>query len=128
MTIKLIIPTESQEQRALVKWLSLHPLLHRFYCKNTNEGKRTKIQGYNLKLLGLRPGLPDLFIYYPTKTYHGLWLDTKRAKKYTPSEMKQASWVAQLEFFDIVKSVGYEAKFCYGWEDGKQIIEHYLRS
>jgi len=119
-------PSENQEQRALVKWLSYHPLLKDFYCKNNNEGLRTRGQGWNLKLMGLRPGVSDLLIYYPTKTYHGLWLEMKRAKNYTPSERLTPSWMAQEEFIERVKSVGYAGEMCYGWCNGKEIIERYL--
>lgn len=126
MTRKFLIPTENQEQRALVKWLSLHPILKDFYCKNNNEGKRTVGQTCNLKLMGLRPGVPDLFIYYPNTERHGLWLEIKRNMKYPPSARKGASWVLQEEFIERVKTVGFEAAFCYGWEDGKRIIESYL--
>jgi hypothetical protein len=126
MTARLIIPSEEQEQKALVKWLSYHPTVREFFCKNTNEGKRTPRQGHTLKLLGLRPGVSDLFIYYPTKTYHGLWLEVKRNKKYTPSEMKTPTWIAQVEFIKTVKSIGYAGEFCYGWNEGSKIIESYL--
>lgn len=127
MTRKLLIPTENQEQRALVKWLSLHPILKDFYCKNNNEGKRTEAQTWNLKLQGLRPGVPDLFIYYPNaKGQHGLWLEMKRNMNYPPSARKGDSWLAQEEFIERVKTVGFAATFCYGWEDGKRVIESYL--
>ncbi len=128
MTSKIAIPSESQEQRALVKWLSFHPIVRDYFCKNNNEGKRSAIQGHNLKLNGLRPGVSDLLIYYPANGLHGLWLEVKRNKIYTKSEMATPTWIAQEEFIANVRSVGYAAYFCYGWENGKSIIENYLRS
>jgi len=125
---KLTIPTEYQEQNALVKWLNFHPTVRDFFCKNNNEGKRSAIQGYNLKLNGLRPGVSDLFIYYPANGFHGLWLEVKRNKIYTKSEMSTLTWMAQEEFMRNVRSVGYAASFCFGWENGKNIVENYLRS
>ncbi len=107
-------------------WLSYHPIVRDFFCKNNNEGKRTVAQGHNLKLMGLRPGVSDLFIYYPTTTYHGLFLEVKRNKKYTKSERLTDTWIAQEKFIETVKSVGYQGHWCYGWEDGKKIIEAYL--
>lgn len=94
--------------------------------KTNNEGKRSSIQGHRLKKMGLRPGVSDLCIYYPTKTYHGLWLEVKRNKKYTKSEQLTPSWVAQKKFLETVKSVGFAGDFCYGWVEGKEIIERYL--
>lgn len=121
-----LIPSENQEQRALVKWLSYHPIVRNFYLKLNNEGKRTGQQGFNLKLMGLRPGASDLLIYYPTKTHHGLWLEMKRNKKYTKSEMSTDTWIAQEEFLKMVKSVGFAGEFCYGYEAAIKIIEAYL--
>lgn len=111
---------------ALVRWLSYHPIVRDYFCKNDNEGKRTPAQGRMLKLMGLRPGVSDLFIYFPTKTYSGLWLEVKRDKKYTKSERSTPTWVAQEKFQENVKGVGFAAYFCYGWLDGKGIIENYL--
>jgi len=104
----------------------MHPSLRDFYCKLNNEGKRTVVQGWNLKLMGLRPGVSDIMIYYPTKTFHGMFLEVKRNKKYSKSEMQTETWICQQEFIERVKSVGYDGKTCYGWEDGKRIIEEYL--
>ncbi len=111
-----------------MKWLTFHPMLKNYFCKIDNEGKRTQVQGWNAKLMGLRSGVSDLFIYYPTGIYHGLWLEVKRAMKYPPSARKSDTWIAQEMFHKYVKSVGYSANFCYGWEDGKDIIERYLHS
>lgn len=126
--VRISIATENQEQRAIVKWLGLHPTLKNYFCKNNNEGKRSEAQGWNLKLMGLRPGVSDLLIYYPTRTYHGLWLEVKRNKKYSKSEMLTDTWIAQQEFINLVKSVGYAGETCYGFLDGKRIIETYLLS
>lgn len=124
--MKINVPTEDQEQKALISWLNYHPILKNFYFKTNNEGKRTVVQGWNLKLQGLKVGVSDLFIFYPTELYHGLFLEVKRNKNYTKSEMSTKTWIAELEFLEQVKSVGYQAFMCYGWMDGKRIIEEYL--
>lgn len=111
-----------------MKWLSFHPILSEFFCKNNNEGKRTDAQGWNLKLMGLRPGVSDLFIYWPTKKHHGLFLEVKRNKIYTKSERSTPTWIAQEKFIETVKSVGFAGEFCFGWLDGKTIIERYLNT
>jgi len=118
--------SERAEQMALVKWMSYHPIIKDLFCKNDNEGKRTPLQGLNSKRMGLKRGVPDLFIYFPTKLHHGLWIEVKCAKKYSPSQMQTATWIAQQAFIDTVRSFGYAAEFCYGWIDGKRIIEEYL--
>ena len=123
---RIIKPSENQEQRALVKWLSYHPVLKDYYCKLNNEGKRSLAQGYNLKLMGLRPGVSDILVYFPTKTHHGLFLEVKRCKNYTKSERSTMTWLAQEEFLSIVKRVGFAGEMCFGWLHGKEIIERYL--
>lgn len=126
MTALIEIPKEYVEQAALVKWLSFHPKLKNYFLKIDNEGKRTPTQGAHAKRMGLRVGAADLFIAWPTRSYKGLWLEMKRNKRYTPSEMQKPSWVAQNAFMESMKSVGYDAHFCYGFIDGKNIIESYL--
>lgn len=124
--MKTIPPLERQEQEWLVQWLNLHPILKNFVVKIDNEGKRTPIQGFRLKKLGLRPGASDLFISYPTRACHGLYLEMKRNRVYTPSERTTPTWKSQEEFQEKMKSVGFAAFFCYGWLDGKRIVENYL--
>lgn len=130
-------PLERTEQKALVQWLNLHPVLKKFFCKIDNEGERKTLHKngkiipigqIHANKMGLRPGVSDIFIYYPSKTYAGLWLEVKRNKKYTKSEMQKDSWVAQEKFIESVRSVGYAGFFCYGWIHGKEIIENYLRT
>lgn len=47
---------------------------------------------------------------------------------YPPSARKSETWLAQEEFARIVRSVGYEAKTCFGWQHGVEIIEEYLKN
>jgi hypothetical protein len=79
-------------------------------------------------MMGLRPGVPDIFVNYPANGFHGLYIEVKRNRKYSPSEMRTDTWLAQVKFLENAKSVGYAGDFCYGWEDGKRIVESYLRT
>jgi hypothetical protein len=121
-----IVASERDEQMALVRWLDYHPILKNHYCKMHNEGKRSPLEGRNLKLLGLRPGVSDLFIFYPFQGLHGLWLEMKQNRNYTPSEKRTRTWVAQENFVETVKKLGFSAHFCYGCEDAIKIINAYL--
>ena len=135
MSCKKTIPSEAEEQIALVEWLNYHPILKNYFCKNDNEGQRKTVMRdgklvpvglFHAIKMGLRPGVSDLFIYYPTMEYNGLWLEIKRNKKYTMSEMSTATWTAQEAFQEQVKKVGFSAHFCYGCGDAIEIIESYL--
>lgn len=131
--LKKTVPTENQEQRALVKWIKLQPKLRELILKIDNEGERTQAQGWHAKMMGLMPGASDLFLAVPVispRFKHGfragLWIEMKRAMRYPPSKRMTDTWLAQETFQERMKSVGYAAKFCYGWEDGVQAIERYL--
>ncbi len=137
MTVKILkkakrlkVPSEAQEQRWLVKWIRLQPYLKRFLIKTNNEGKRSAIQGNNLKLMGMRVGASDLFLAYPnsSRTKAGIWLEVKRNMDYPPSAKKTPTWLAEQEFLEDMQTVGFCGEFCYGWEEGIQIIKAYLLS
>ncbi len=123
-----LIPSEYQEQRSLVYWIRTQHQFDGLLVKLNNEGKRSKQQGWHLKMMGMEPGASDLFLAYPTECYSGLWLEVKQNRKYTPSEMATPSFVAQKKFLERMISVGFAGHFCYGWYQGKCIIEDYLLS
>ncbi len=125
-TIRQLIATEFQEQVALVQWMNMQPRIRDFVIKLNNEGKRTPLQGHNLNRLGMHKGASDIFLAFPTREFRGLWLEVKRNKKYTPSERNTDTWKDEELFQLKMKSVGYDAHFCYGWEHGVSIIESYL--
>lgn len=128
MQLRTLIPSEAQEQKALVQWMSYHPIVRDYFYKNDNEGKRSRIGGHENKLMGLKSGVSDIFLFYPTLKYHGLFLEVKRKKLYTMSERSTKTWLAQEKFLELVKSVGFAGETCYGWENGRIIIENYLLS
>ena len=109
-----------------MKWIKTQRIFDDLLIKLNNEGRRTEAQGWNLKLMGMLPGAHDLFLAYPTRQFHGLWLEVKQNRKYTPSAMRTPTWLGQERFQRRMISVGYQAQFCYGWEHGKRIIESYL--
>jgi hypothetical protein len=125
---KKTIPSEAQEQRALVAWIRNNPKIAPYLIKLNNEGKRTSIQGFHLKAMGMQPGASDLFLAYPVGALHGLWIEMKRNRTYTPYETRSSSWEAQIAFLERMRSVGFRAEVCYGANHGKSIVESYLSS
>lgn len=118
--------TENQEQRQLVKWIRDRADISPFVIKITNEGRMTVGQRCNLILMGLCPGASDLFIAVPNVKYHGLWIEMKRNKRYSASEMATESWISQEDFQKRVRFHGYAAFFCYGFDHAKKVIESYF--
>lgn len=116
--LKRINP-ESLEQIAVIDWIKAqHPWLIGHTMAIPNDGRRSKIGGYILRLLGLLPGASDLFIAWPTKAYHGFFLEMK-SKKGRPTKL-------QLDFLFRMKNVGYEGKVAYGADEAIDMIKNYL--
>ena len=121
---------EDAEQIALFEWARLaqgtHPelalLLH-----IPNGGSRHKLEAVKLKRLGVRPGVPDLFLPVPRHGLSGLWIEMKREalRPKTPKGRggvsdEQGWWLKELW------KRGYQASVAWGFEEAREIIERYL--
>lgn len=112
---------EYRECRAYFEWACLNPLLREYLIKNVNEGKRSQAIGYFLKLIGMRPGLPDYHLPLPNQKYHGLWIEMKpKGKIGKRTDLEQDEWLARL------KKIGHYAVYAYGWEEAASITTRYL--
>lgn len=115
-------PTEDAEQIALFQWADLFSqrfpelkmLLH-----VPNGGKRGKAEAGRFKAMGVKSGVPDIFLPIPRGKAHGLWIEMKRVRSghLTP---KQQEWI------ELLTSQGYIAHVCYGWEQASKVITAYL--
>ena len=107
---KSALPTENQEQRAVVKVLREHkiPFIH-----VPNEGNRNKVNGWNLKMLGLSAGFPDLIVFQTPPKFpnsKGLGIEMKRAKKSASRvSPEQKQWLKTLEQHGYICMVAYGA-------------------
>ena len=121
MTDKLI-PTEDEEQMAVIDWAErmtpIYPalkLLHHI----PNGGKRSKAEAGRFRAMGVKSGVPDLFLPVPRGGFHGLWIEMKRTKDGKLSE-NQKWWLKALN------SLGYSAQVAYGAEQAIRQLEEYL--
>lgn len=118
---------EWREQVAIYQWTQTIQLLRGFVMKFDNEGRRNVVQAAVAKRMGLLPGTSDLFIARPINGYPGLWLEVKQNRPYTPSERAKDTWKRQEAFQERMRSVGFAAHFCFGAENGIEIITNYIR-
>lgn len=117
---------ESEVQRDVLKFLALyHPAARKCVVRIMNEGKRTAA-GHTLAVaLGMHPGASDLMLAFPSKGYHGLWLEIKPpGYKATPSKMLHHQ--RQLNFIKHMKSMGYHGDVGVGLDECVRIIKEYL--
>jgi hypothetical protein len=121
--VKLNAMSEKDHQIALVKWASLNQIT---LVHNANEGKRSPQGGKILKKMGMSSGFPDLALYEGFGGFYGMFLEMKQNREYRRSEMTTSTWKNQVEWVKRLNDAGYSAKFAFGWEDGMNIIKHYI--
>lgn len=118
------ISTEAQEQKALITWSKYKRLdsgesLNDYLIAIPNGGSRNPIEAKNLKLQGVKAGIPDLFLTLPKNSFGGLWIELKRKKGGVISEL-------QKESIERLRKVGYCVEVAKGFDEAKIIIEKYL--
>lgn len=110
--------TENAEQKQLIQWCRTRPELQfLFHIPNESVGG----QGWIIRnrQLGVKKGVPDLFLPIPMSGYHGLFIEMKaRGGRVSP---EQTRWIEALNQF------GYLAVVAYGWEDARCQILKYLQ-
>ena len=111
--------TEAEEQAALFQWAAYYPEL-KFMFAVPNGGSRNAIEAHNLKLQGVKSGVPDICLPLPKGKYHGLYIELKVEKNKTSKN--QNDWLGYLE------SAGYKTAVCYGFEEAQKTILKYLKS
>ena len=112
---------EAEIQKAVFEWARLssgrHPEL-RLMHHIANEGKRDMVAGHNLKLQGLKAGLPDISLPVARGRFHGLYIELKSEGGRLRENQKE--WLA-----DLARQ-GYKAIAAYGFEEAVEEIEQYL--
>lgn len=111
---------EDQEQETVIQWTEAvrrrYPGVDRIY-HIPNGGKRNAAEAAHLKRLGVKAGVPDLFLPVPLHGYHGLYIEMK-ADKGRVSE-KQSEWLGWLT------NQGYCTAVCYGADQAICVIKNY---
>lgn len=111
--------TESNEQIAAMDWLrAQHPAIALHTLHIGNERKATYYAGYIMKRMGVLKGASDLFMAWPSRGYHGLFIEVK-SKIGRPS-------IEQKSFLQRMKDVGYRAEICYGAEEVINTMKEYI--
>jgi len=135
-----LVASETQEQIALIDWACLTKMpapnsgmpIAEFLFHIPNQGKRSKIGGHQLVRMGLKAGVPDLFLAYPREFgygplfhQHGMFIEMKhRNLKGTPTG---GLTHAQKSMLTLLDSVGYMCIVAYGWEEARDEILEYLQ-
>lgn len=113
---------EQSEQMRLISWCEIvghrDPRIKRLFHV-PNGGKRTKVEAGIFRRMGVRPGVPDLFLpVVGDKGEPGLWIEMK-APGGRPTE-HQVEWHAYL------LGAGYRVVVAKGWVEAAEAILAYL--
>ena len=109
-----VVPTEREEQAAVIAWADAHPVAHVLHAIPNGQYRK----GQRLEP-GLRPGVPDLFLPIASDGYHGLYIELKRAVAWKVDD-DQRLWI------DKLRANGYQAVICRGADMAIAQIETYL--
>jgi len=111
--------SEDGEQRQLIQWCRTDPRLQ-FLFHIPNENSAGIKWGIRNRELGVKSGVPDLFLPIPNKEYHGLFIEMKT--KHGKTSSNQEKWL------DALNGFGYRAVVCHGWEEARDCILNYLQN
>lgn len=114
------IPTEHEEQVALVSWFDdTYPELAGRLAAVPNASRVPKYVGHKLNQEGRRKGYPDLQLLLRSGPFPGLIIEMKRTKggSLEKEQRETLAWLAE---------EGYRCEVCKGAEPAKVVIADYL--
>ena len=119
--VKVMKPTEEQEQEALFQWLSWQkePEFQMAFAI-PNGGYRAKKTGAALKKQGVKPGIPDMFLPISRDGFHGLWIEMKSHKGKTSDT--QEVW------HDNLRKEGYKVVVCHSADSAIDTLKNYINT
>lgn len=112
---------EDNEQICLMEWVSAQsgkfPELSLIF-HIPNGGKRNAREAARFKRMGVKAGVPDLFLPVPRGGCHGLFIELKAP--HGKLSDNQRNWLERL------KAKGYAVSVCYGCTEAQRDILQYL--
>ena len=113
---------EGNEQEALFAWAlyaagTMPELGLMFHVPN--GGSRNRIEAAKLKRQGVRAGVPDICLPVARGGFHGLFVELKYGRNKATD--RQTAWL------DALRSQGYLAVECVGWDTAREVITKYLK-
>lgn len=116
--------SEADLQRAVVAWWETvcegeFKLPKELLWHTPNGGTRNVVEAMQLKRMGARPGVPDLFLAVP-RGGHGLFVEMK-----LPTGKESGN---QIRMRELLVLQGYTVEVCHSANDAVLKIREYLKS
>lgn len=116
-------PSEDAEQKVFFEWCAYHehtyPGISRAF-HIPNGGRRDPAEAANLKRLGVKAGVPDIFVPVACGKWHGMFIEMKRRKNGRLSEA-QADWI------QFLNGMGFYAVVACGAAEAVEFVRKYYR-
>lgn len=114
--------SETQHQIRVIKW-SQQPSIRQKWPElkllyHTPNETLDAIERKQKLMMGMKPGVPDLFLPVARGGWYGLYIEMKTECGRASSDQKW--WLEQLE------TQGYCCTVCRGWEAAVHVLEWYL--
>lgn len=90
-----------------------------------NGGQRDAITGARLKMTGVKPGVPDVFLPLPRRTYAGLFIEMKKPADKEKKVRAGKTSSAQDVYIEYLTAAHYLVVVCFSWEDAVQALIWY---
>lgn len=120
---------EDDEQAMLFDWARLATVagvkIGDHLIAIPNGGKRNVREAARLKRQGVKAGVSDIQLCYPTTRFHGLWIELKAPKTKNKAAGKPTK--LQTEWLESRKALGYAAELCDGWQSAMRTITAYIQ-
>lgn len=84
-----------------------------------NGGSRHIAEAGKLKAMGVKSGVPDIFLPIGRNGFKGLWIELKKPVKGIVSK-------EQHEWLDFLFTQGYATLVCFGWIEARDCLLEYL--
>lgn len=118
------VPTEAQDQRAVMTWAAWNAAWHpelRYLFHVPNEGNRSDVGHAVAVAEGLRPGVPDLLLPAAKGGFIGLAIEMKRVDHSNHPTDDQWYWI------EGMRSNGWRVEVCYGFDETIAVLQDYLK-
>lgn len=109
---------EYEIQKSFFAWISRAPALNAVCFHIPNGEKRDFRTAMKLKYMGVKPGVPDVYLAIPSKNKHGLFLEFKAGKGKVSEN--------QAQFIENVTKLDYEVKIVYSLIDAQVAVRNYI--
>lgn len=123
----MALKPETKEQIVLFDWIRCHKDIEPYAFSIPNDGKRSKLMGWIMKKMGMKPGVSDIFIGIPInnigKQWHGMFLELKATDSYG---VFRKPTIHQIKFQTNMRHRNYHCVIANGAQDGIEKIKEYL--